>query len=34
MYNVASPIVKHCRTLSFKNKRHGTFVFKDNIDND
>ena len=33
-YNLASPIVNHCRTLSFKNKRLDTFLFNDNIDND
>ena len=33
--NIASPIVNHCQTLSFKkNKRHDNFVFNDNIDND
>ena len=34
MYNVASPIVKHCRTLSLKNKGLDNFVFNDNSDND
>ena len=32
--NLAPPIVKHCRTLSFKNMRLDTFLFNDNIDND
>ena len=44
MDDIASPIVGHCRTLSFKkyyalicrsnNKRHDNFVFNDNTDND
>ena len=33
--NLALPIVKHCRTLSFKkNKGLDNFVFNDNSDND
>ena len=34
MDDIASPIVNHCRTLSFKKQGVNTFVFNDNSDND